>query len=170
MGGLLEMEAEPGKHQKEAETSLCGICPGGCAVNVQLVDGKIEKISPIKGHPVGIVCVRGLHAKEIVYSNDRLKYPLLRVGKRGEGRFERISWDEAMDRIANTFQSIKQKYGPEALMSYFGRGSFDQSLMDVFGPRGVYIPGTYGVLFPFGSPTPPVVPQFASFLMVCLLL
>jgi anaerobic selenocysteine-containing dehydrogenase len=44
---------------EEIVTSICGICPGGCGVNVKLVDGKIEKISPIKGHPVGEVCVRG---------------------------------------------------------------------------------------------------------------
>jgi anaerobic selenocysteine-containing dehydrogenase len=60
-------------------TGICGICPGGCGVRINLVDGKIDKISPIKGHPVGVVCVRGLHAKEIVYSSDRLKVPLRRL-------------------------------------------------------------------------------------------
>ncbi len=76
------------KGKKEIVTGVCGICPGGCGVNIELVDGKIESISPLKDHPVGVVCVRGLHAKEIVYSKDRLKYPLLRTGQRGEGRFE----------------------------------------------------------------------------------
>ena len=51
---------------EEIVASICGICPGGCGVNVKLTDGKIEKISPIKGHPVGVVCVRGVHSKEIV--------------------------------------------------------------------------------------------------------
>ena len=81
------MGVEPGQHNKETMTGICGICPGGCGVSIKLVDGKIEKISPIKGHPVGVICIRGVHAKEIVYSDDRLKYPLLRVGERGEGRF-----------------------------------------------------------------------------------
>ena len=73
------MPGETGERKKETVTGICGICPGGCGVNIQLVDGKIDKILPIKGHPIGVVCVRGVHAKDIVYSNDRLKYPLRRV-------------------------------------------------------------------------------------------
>jgi anaerobic selenocysteine-containing dehydrogenase len=146
------MGTEPSESREETVASVCGICPGGCGVHVKLVDGKIEKISPIKNHPLGVVCVRGLHAKEIVYSHDRLQYPLLRIGERGEGRFKRISWDEAMDRIAETFQTTKREYGAQAVMTYFGRGSFDVSLLDVFAPRDVSVSGTYGVLFPFGSP------------------
>lgn len=146
------MSIELDECQKETVTSICGICPGGCGVNVELVDGKIEKLTPLKDHPVGVVCVRGIHAKEIVYAHDRLQYPMLRVGERGEGRFERISWDEAMDRMVDRFQKIKREYGAEAVMSYFGRGSFDASLLDVFAPRSVDVSGMYGVLFPFGSP------------------
>ncbi|MCL5960805.1 MAG: molybdopterin-dependent oxidoreductase [Chloroflexi bacterium] len=145
-------DSKSGELQKDTVVSLCGICPGACGVNVELVDGKIEKLSPLKDHPIGLVCVRGAHAKEIVYSPDRLKFPMLRVGEKGEGKFERISWDEALDRIADRFQEIKRQYGPQAVMGYFGRGSFDLSLVDVFSPRGLYVPGTYGVLFPFGSP------------------
>ena len=146
------MSVEFGERKKETVVSICGICPGGCGVNIELIDGKIEKIFPIKGHPVGVVCVRGVHSKEIVYSNDRLKYPLLRVGERGEGKFERITWDEAMDRIVDKFQMIKKEHGAEAVMTYFGRGSFDPALQDAFNPRGLYTNTNFGVLFPFGSP------------------
>ncbi len=146
------MDTEKAAGKKETVTSICGICPGGCGVNVELVEGKIEKISPIKGHPIGVVCVRGMHSKEIVYSADRLKYPLLRVGEKGEGKFERITWDEAMDRIAERLQAIKNEYGPQAVMSYFGRGSFEWNLGDVLGPRGYRGHGTCGFLLPFGSP------------------
>lgn len=146
------MGVDSDKHKKERVTGICGICPGGCGVNVELVDGKIGKIFPLKDHPVGVVCVRGVHSKEIVYSKDRLRYPLRRVGERGEGKFERIGWDEALDRIADAFQKIKREYGAQAIMSYFGRGSFDTNLTDMFAPRGVPIPGTSGFLFPFGSP------------------
>ena len=140
------------KGKNEIVTGVCGICPGGCGVNIRLVDGKIESISPLKDHPIGVVCVRGIHAKEIVYSKDRLRYPLLRTGAKGAGEFERIGWDEALDRIADAFQKIKREYGPEAVMSYFGRGSFDNNLTDFFAARGMPCDGVSGFLFPFGSP------------------
>ncbi len=79
------MGVEQDERSKKIVTGICGICPGGCGVNIGLVDGRIEKILPIKGHPMGLVCVRGVHAKEIVYSNDRLMTPLLRVGEKGRG-------------------------------------------------------------------------------------
>ncbi len=138
--------------ERETITSICGICPGKCGVKVAMVNGKIDKMLPIKDHPVGVVCVRGVHSKDIVYSRDRLRYPLRRIGERGEGRFEPIGWDEALNRIADAFNRIKQKHGARAVMSYFGRGSFDRSLMNMFGAGGFHMPGTSGFLFPFGSP------------------
>lgn len=146
------MDVQPGKPRKEIVTSVCGICPGACGVKVIMVDGRIEKILPLKDHPIGVVCVRGVHAKEIVYSKDRLQYPLLRVGERGEGKFARITWDEALQRTADAFKKVKAEYGAEAIMAYFGRGSFDPSLTDMFGARGVNLQGASGYLFPFGSP------------------
>ena len=146
------MVKEAPKGNKETVIGICGICPGGCGVNIALMDGKIEGISPLKDHPIGVVCVRGLHAKEIVYSKDRLQYPLLRTGEKGEGKFERITWEEALDRIAQAFQRIKKDFGAQAVMSYFGRGSFDNNLPELFGARGVPCQGVSGFLFPFGSP------------------
>jgi anaerobic selenocysteine-containing dehydrogenase len=137
----------------EEKVTLCGICPGACGVVVELEGGRLERIRPIsKGHPVGTLCVRGAHAKEIVYSPDRLKHPLRRVGAKGEGRFERVSWDEAMDGIAQRMQQIKAESGPQALMMYGGRGAFEASLVDAFAPPGIHVPTINGVLFPFGSP------------------
>ena len=136
---------------RETVTSICGICPGGCGVNVELIDGKVEKILPIKGHPVGVVCIRGIHSKEIIYSKDRLKFPLLRVGDKGEGKFERITWDEALDRIVHNFCTTRDECGAQAVMSYFGRGSFDANLVDVFGTPNPTSKGVTGFLYPFGS-------------------
>lgn len=137
---------------KETVTSICGICPGGCGVTVTLEDGKVEKIAPIKDHPIGVVCVRGLHSKEIIYSADRLKYPMLRVGKKGEANYERIGWDEAIDRIVHAFKKTRDRYGAQAVMSYFGRGSFESNLLDIFGTPEPTIQGVSSFLYPFGSP------------------
>ncbi|VFS43855.1 anaerobic dimethyl sulfoxide reductase subunit A [Enterobacter cancerogenus] len=61
--------------------------------------------------PVMRACVRGRSYRKFVYHPDRLKYPMKRVGKRGEGKFERISWDEATTLIANNLKTITEKYG-----------------------------------------------------------
>lgn len=136
----------------EKIATVCGVCPMGCGVYVYVQDGKLEKIEPIKGHPKGAVCTRGGAAKEVVYSPDRLKYPLQRVGERGEGRFERISWDEALDGIAHKMSELKEKYGAHSLAEYSGRGGwFEQSLKDIFAIKGAGS-SAKNFLFPFGSP------------------
>jgi anaerobic selenocysteine-containing dehydrogenase len=142
------------RHQQATRkvVGICGICPGGCGVEIELVDGRIERLLPLKGHPVGIVCPRGAHAKEVVYSPDRLLYPLARVGAKGEGRFEQISWDAALDRIAERLLEIKLTSGPQAVMSYIGRGLFDSGLVEVFAPPGQNDFSSKSFLFPFGSP------------------
>jgi anaerobic selenocysteine-containing dehydrogenase len=137
---------------KEVVTSMCGICPGGCGVDVELVDGKISRLVPLKDHQLGILCVRGGYSSEIVYSPDRLLHPLARVGKKGEGRFERVSWDEALDRIAERLLAIKNTVGPEAVMTYIGRGLFEAPLIEAFAPRGVEMNSSKSIIFPFGSP------------------
>ena len=76
-----------------------------------------------------------------------------RVGRKGCFEFERISWDEAYDHIAENFLKIKEVYGAKATGIYTGRGSFDFSMNDVFQPRGVIRQSTASsLLFPFGSP------------------
>ncbi|MFQ5400579.1 MAG: molybdopterin-dependent oxidoreductase [Anaerolineae bacterium] len=136
----------------ETIASMCGICPTGCGVNVHLVDGKIDRLVPLKGHPQGIVCPRGLQAKEIVYSPDRILYPQRRVGEQGSGEFERITWDEAYDIIVENLQRVAKKYGPEAACIYTGRGNFEYGLNEAFAPDGTAESSANAVLFPFGSP------------------
>jgi len=134
-------------------TGLCGICPAGCGVEIHMADGRIDRLKPLKGHPLGYVCPRGARAPEIVYSPDRLLYPQRRIGERGEGRFERISWDEAYDEMVCKLREIADTHGPQAACIYSGRGNFEFGLTQHFAPAGP--PETEGnaVLFPFGSPT-----------------
>ena len=62
---------------------LCGICPAGCWVEAGLRDGRLVDIRKDDSHPLGMICRRGEHAPEIVYSEHRLKYPVKRVGRKG---------------------------------------------------------------------------------------
>ena len=145
--------ADPqGKPRHEIVTGLCGICPSGCLNQIHLVDGKIERQQPISDHPNSILCTRGAQAQEIVYSPDRLLYPQRRAGTRGEGLFERISWDEAYEFIVQKLQDIADKYGPEATATYTGRGNFEFGLNEAFAPSRTVKSSANSILFPFGSP------------------
>ncbi|MDH3217619.1 MAG: molybdopterin-dependent oxidoreductase, partial [Candidatus Krumholzibacteria bacterium] len=134
------------------EKSICGICPAGCWVETGHRDDRLVAIRPDSGHPLGMICKRGQHAPEIVYSEHRLRYPMKRVGPRGSYEFERITWDRAYDTIADRLQHIKSESGPEAVAIYTGRGAFELSLCDMYQPKGVAVSSASNVLFPFGSP------------------
>ena len=149
MGPPLAVESDP---RNKTIVSLCGVCPAGCGVEVHLAHGKIERLVPLKDHPQGIVCPRGVHAAEVVHSPDRLLFPQRRVGARGEGRFERISWDDAYAILVDNLREIAARHGPEAVCIYTGRGNFEYGLNEMFSPAGTVESSANAVLFPFGSP------------------
>jgi cysteine desulfurase NifS len=136
----------------EIRRGICGICPAGCWIEAKLQDGKLESVKEDSSYPLGMICRRGQHAPEIVYSKHRLRYPMKRVGPKGSLEFERISWDEAYDVIVEKLNHIKAESGPEAVSIYTGRGTFEASLCDIFQPKGVTVSSASSVLFPFGSP------------------
>ena len=102
--------------------AICGFCGGSCLVDLHLQDGKIVKVEGNKTLPFsdGRLCVKGAALKQATYSPDRLLYPMKRVGNRGEGRFERISWEEALDTIVEKMEDTKEKYGAKSTMVYVG--------------------------------------------------
>ena len=136
----------------EWRKGICGICPSGCWVEVGLKNGKLADIKQDTSHALGMICRRGQHTPEIVYSEHRLQYPMRRVGHKGSYKFERISWDEAYDIIVENLNKIKEESGPEAVAVYTGRGAQELSLCDMFQPGGVAISSASNILFPFGSP------------------
>jgi anaerobic selenocysteine-containing dehydrogenase len=137
--------------EKKLKKGLCGICPSGCGVDISMEGDRLHQIKPMEGHPLGIVCTRGVHAEEVIYSPDRLRFPMKRVGNRGEGKLERISWEEAFELSARLIQEVTEKYGPEAMAIYSGRGGFEQSLVDMFATGG-YDTICSNFPFPLGSP------------------
>lgn len=95
-------------------------CLSGCTIDVHVEDGKIVKVEGGKGNRAtgGVLCAKGMHFIDYVYSPNRLKYPMARVGHRGEGKFERITWDDAVERICQKLEEVKDKYGPLGVMHY----------------------------------------------------
>ena len=98
---------------------LCDICCPGmhCGVNAYVKDGKIIKIEGTKEHPRnhGKLCTKGAAGRQYVYREDRIQTPLKRTGKRGEGKFEPITWDEAYRTIADRLLGIKAQYGADSV-------------------------------------------------------
>jgi anaerobic selenocysteine-containing dehydrogenase len=137
--------------EKIIKKGLCGICPSGCGIEITMEWERLDRIKPMEGHPLGIVCKRGTHAKEIVYSPDRIEFPMKRVGNRGEGKLERISWEEAFEHSARLIKKTIEKYGPEAMAIYSGRGGFEESLRDIYTVGG-HDHICLNFLFPLGSP------------------
>jgi anaerobic selenocysteine-containing dehydrogenase len=135
---------------EKVKKGLCGICPSGCGVDIVMEGERLHQIKPMKDHPLGIVCTRGVHAEEVIYSPDRLRFPMKRIGNRGEGKLERVSWEEAFDLSSKLIKNVAKRYGPEAMAIYSGRGGFEQSLVDMFTTGGQdFI--ALNLLFPLGS-------------------
>ncbi len=102
--------------------------------------------------PFGMICKVGERSPEILYSRDRIPYPLRRNGPKGVYAFKRISWDEAYEEIVARLLQVKRESGPESAAVYTGSGSFDRALCDVYQPAGVAVSSASSVLFPYGSP------------------
>jgi anaerobic selenocysteine-containing dehydrogenase len=116
---LDEAMAAAAKAGETAIPTFCAMCgpAANCGVYAFVKDGRFTKVAGMKESPVnaGAVCPKGQAAPQWVYSPDRLKYPLKRVGEKGEGKFQKITWDEAIGIIADTLKRQKEKYGPESL-------------------------------------------------------
>jgi thiosulfate reductase / polysulfide reductase chain A len=111
------------KMEKTVRT-VCQACHAECGVIAHVADGKVTKIVGDPNHPMnrGFICVKARSEPERLYHPDRLKYPLRRAGERGAGKWERISWDNALDGIAEKLTEVKEKYGPEAIATIHGTG------------------------------------------------
>lgn len=103
----------------EIKHSLCAICSPGhhCGVDCYVKDGKIIRVEGTPEHPYnhGHLCTKGSALRNAVYREDRIRTPLRRVGQRGEGKFEPISWDEAYQTIARKLNEVKEQYGPNSV-------------------------------------------------------
>ena len=99
-------------------------CHGGCGVKIFLKDGKVVKCEGDEDHPYlqGRLCPRALALTQYIYHPDRLTHPLKRAGERGEGKWQRISWDEALDTCEERLRDIRDRHGPESMVFAQGTG------------------------------------------------
>ena len=111
--------------------SHCRMCHGGCGVLVYVKDGKIAKIAGDPDCPInhGTLCSKGIGASQLVYHPDRLTYPVRRVGSKGSGKWERISWDEALDAIAEKILNYKESFGAESIVMGYGTGRENEAVI-----------------------------------------
>ena len=115
-------------------TSCVVNCGSRCPLKAIVKNGQVIRIEPENTGadstkmPLAVphvrACLRGRSMRQRLYSPERLKYPMKRVGKRGENKFERISWDEALDIVAKQLKYTIEKYGNEAIYLQYGSGSY----------------------------------------------
>ncbi len=116
-------------------------CHGGCGVKLHIKNNQVVKVEGDEDHPYnqGRLCSRCLALTQYMYHPDRIKYPMKRVGERGEGKWERISWDEAYEICEKKLKEIRDQYGAESVIFCQGTGR------DIGGPI------TY-LMYNYGSP------------------
>lgn len=99
-------------------------CYSGCGMLAHVDNGRLVKVTGDPSHPatLGHLCSKGYRYVERVYSEDRVLHPLLADGERGSGRWKRISWDEALERIAEQLVRTRDRHGPESVLYCTGTG------------------------------------------------
>ncbi len=129
--------------------SHCRMCHGGCGVLVYTKAGRVAKIAGDPDCPInhGTLCSKGLASAELAYHPDRLTHPVRRVGPKGGGRFERISWEEAPDAIAERMRDFKARFGAESVVLGYGTGRENEAvvyrLANLFGTPNVLTAGHF---------------------------
>ena len=103
--------------------TICFDCHSRCGVLLEVEDGKIVGVKGDKDHPIshGYMCPKGRACMEIIYHPERLTKPLIRIGEKGEGKFEEVSWDKALDVIAKKLLETREKWGAESVV--MGQGT-----------------------------------------------
>jgi anaerobic selenocysteine-containing dehydrogenase len=153
--------------------TYCAMCISRCGVVATVEDGRLTKVNADPAHPNGCICVKGTAAPEIVYSADRLQYPMKRTKPKGEADpgWVRISWDEALTQTAARLSATKENHGAEAVVFGFGTPSgggisdgarWVERLANAFGSPNLLASlhvcnwnREWGAQYTYGVPTPP---------------
>ncbi len=129
---------------QEIKRAVCMWCHSHCKADLHVNDGKFEKMVGVtnevrseKMQRTVAACSRARHAPEYYYHPDRLRYPRKRVGARGEGKWEQISWEQALDEVAEKLGNLKKQYGAETLAcssgTYRTHDEYRSRFLNLFG-------------------------------------
>lgn len=106
----------------QEKIGICGLCGGGCPIRAKVKDNTILSVRKLEGHPAleGKLCVRGAALKQYVHNEARIEHPMKRVGPKGSGQYEQISWEQAIREIAARLKQTKEESGAKATVFYCG--------------------------------------------------
>ena len=143
--GLDRLEGpDPETDGEQVIPTFCELCFWKCGVLAHVKDGRVTKLKGNPAHPLsrGRLCPRGLGGTGLLYDPDRLKQPLLRTEKRGQQEFRPVSWDAALDEVAERLLALREKYGPErlALFTHGYGGSWFKHLVRAYGSNNIAAP------------------------------
>lgn len=129
--------------------TACRACIANCGVLAHVKNGRVVKLEgdPVDPMSKGRLCAKGLSGINALYHPNRNKYPLVRVGARGEGKWKRVTWDEAIDRVAHMLMEIREKYGAECVFGSTGGGGNPEvwsaaRFCNIFGTPNWFEPGS----------------------------
>ncbi len=119
----LPKEGEWIPYEEYWSTGICLQCPSGCGLRIRSVNHWPVKLEGIKDYPInqGRLCPKGQSGLQVLYDPDRIRHPLKRKGKRGDGNWEKISWEEGIRLVVNRLKDLRQKERPQSLMVWGGR-------------------------------------------------
>src|SRR5258708_17126348 len=108
-------------------------CPSACALDVEVIDGStVGRVrgSKLQSYTAGVVCAKVARYAERIHHAERLVHPLRRTGPKGSGQFARISWDEALDEIADRFNAAEREFGAQSVWPYYYAGTMGLVMHD----------------------------------------
>src|ERR671934_130893 len=119
-GHASRREAVLGGPASVVETACPLDCPDACSLSVTVKHGKVLEIDGSEKNPVtgGFICAKVRRFGERLYGPDRLLYPAVRKGRKGEGHFKRVSWDEALELIVERFHGAKRDAGAASILPF----------------------------------------------------
>lgn len=126
------VDAEPAYAAETGEVkkirTICRACLNNCGMIAHVKDGRVIKLEGDPQDPMnkGAACAKGLAGIQALYNPNRIKYPMKRVGERGSNQWERISWEQAINEIADVMWEYYQKEGPKSLVCSTGGGGNPQ--------------------------------------------